>query len=74
MIVYENDCVGCATDGYPCDPCCTRKRAKHFYCDECGCEEQLYLYDGRQLCMECIDEIDELAFAEVEAVDESEES
>lgn len=25
-----------------------------FYCDECGEEDQLYDYDGQELCIECI--------------------
>lgn len=55
MIRYENDCVGCANDYYPCDPYCTRKRSPHFYCDQCGNEDKLYWLDGKQLCAECLE-------------------
>lgn len=55
MIEYENDCCGCATEGYPCDPRCKRKRAPHYYCDCCGEEEKLYWLDGKQLCINCVE-------------------
>ena len=46
----ENDCVGCG------DYCrdCGAKRTKHYYCDRCEFEEQLWEFEGRQLCIECI--------------------
>lgn len=55
MIKYENDCMDCATDGYPCNPCCRRKRAPHYYCDHCGEEEKLFWLDGKQLCIACVE-------------------
>jgi hypothetical protein len=56
MIRYENDCVDCATDGYPCNPFCPRKRAKHCYCDVCGNEDKLYWFNDRQLCLFCLED------------------
>lgn len=54
MIRYENDCVDC---GLPCmGNACRLARIPHFYCDRCGEEEQLYEYDGNQLCLCCIEE------------------
>lgn len=56
MIEYENECCSCATENYPCNPYCKRKRVPHFYCDCCGFEEEkLYWYDGKQLCISCIE-------------------
>ena len=57
MIVYENECVGCATPNYPCiGERCYRRRVKRLYCDSCGEEDTLYDWDGEQLCIECIKE------------------
>ena len=55
MITYENECRDCATDGYPCDRYCRYKRVKHFYCDACGDETELYYLDGKQLCISCVE-------------------
>lgn len=46
----ENDCVGC---DIPCVDC-GLKRNPHWYCDECKCEEDLYLFDDEELCIDCI--------------------
>ena len=73
MIRYENDCVDCATESYPCDPFCSRRHAKHFYCDRCGYEDTLYWYNGEQLCLDCIREDEDEEDPDVEEVDEDEE-
>ena len=52
MKVIEDECVDC---GLPClGSSCKYKNVERFYCDECGDEETLYEYDGRELCIECI--------------------
>lgn len=52
MKKYENECVDC---GLPCmGSACPNRNVLRFYCDECGEEEELYNYDGRELCIECI--------------------
>ena len=55
---YENDCVGCATESYPCvGSTCKYRNNPHWYCDNCGEEHEptnLYLYDGNELCSECV--------------------
>ena len=33
---------------------CPNKNVPHYYCDECGEEDDLYDFDNRQLCIECI--------------------
>lgn len=50
MILRDNDCVGCET----CRNC--GRRYDYFYhaCDECGSTEDLYEYDGQELCAECL--------------------
>lgn len=50
MIIKENNCVGCAE-------CigCGRKRSYYIHvCDECESDDQLYKYEGKELCAECL--------------------
>lgn len=56
MIKYENECCGCAAPAYPClSDTCHNRHVPHYYCDNCNCEEQLYYYDGQELCLSCIE-------------------
>lgn len=51
--VLENDCVSC---GLPClGKDCPNQNVPHYYCDDCGEETQLYLLDGKELCIDCIE-------------------
>lgn len=53
MITYEDECVNC---GLPClGTSCPNRNVPHFYCDDCGDEEDLYEYEGEQLCIKCIE-------------------
>lgn len=57
MIEYENECCNCAVPGYPCKGnLCLNMNVPHLYCDDCGEEDELYHYDGEELCIECIKE------------------
>ena len=49
-IRIEDDCCGCAL------PCinCGRSRAVHHYCDHCDEETELYIFEGQELCIDCI--------------------
>lgn len=52
MVRYENDCVDC---GQPCiRNACLNYNVPHYYCDECGDEDELYEYEDYQLCKECL--------------------
>ncbi len=52
MMQIESDCVDC---GLPCKGSgCPYYRVPHFYCDKCGNEDELYEYNDRQLCRECL--------------------
>lgn len=52
MIQYENECVDC---GLPClGDSCPYRNVPHYYCDDCGDEEELYWHEDEQLCAACI--------------------
>lgn len=55
MIRYESGCVDC---GMPCmGRACRHYEQAQVSCDECGKDdENIYEYDGRQLCIECIED------------------
>ena len=51
----ENDCVGCTDLGLSCmGGGCPKREAVHYYCDECGSEEELYVFEDEELCIGCI--------------------
>lgn len=58
MIKYENECCDCAVPAYPCiGESCRRRRVPHYYCDNCGGEyEDIYEFEGEELCIECIEQ------------------
>ena len=57
MIIYENDCCGCATGAYPClGDSYSLRHAAHYYCDECGWETSIYEFDEQELCIRCIEQ------------------
>jgi hypothetical protein len=52
----ENECVGCTSLGMHCLGIgCPNREVLHYYCDECEDECDLYEYDGKELCIECIE-------------------
>ena len=50
MVRIENDCVGCE----PHCISCGKDETPHYYCDKCDNEEDLYYFDGEELCIDCI--------------------
>lgn len=60
MIRYENQCCDCNAALYPCiGEMCSRRHVKIYECDNCSEEveaEELYNFDGEQLCIDCIRE------------------
>lgn len=58
MIKYEDECVGCATETYPClGKACKNRNVRYLYCDLCGDEvEKLYVINGEELCIDCVAE------------------
>ena len=61
MIRYEDECVGCPPEMGCLGEGCPNMKVPRYYCDCCGDEfypEDLYLYDDKMWCKECL--IDEL--------------
>ena len=55
MIKYENECVGCPKEMGCLGDICPYKNIKRLYCDKCKADcEELYDYDGEELCEECL--------------------
>lgn len=52
-----NECCDCAVPGYPCSSTCPLKAVIHYYCDECKEETKLYEYEGKELCIDCIEKM-----------------
>lgn len=53
MKSIENECVNC---GLPClGYRCPNRNVVRYYCDDCKQEvQQLYRYNGVELCLDCI--------------------
>lgn len=60
MIVYENECCGCAVPGYPCiGDACSLTHVPHIYCDICGEEifdDDADVTEDYHVCKDCDDE------------------
>lgn len=50
MVRFENQCVGCATDSYPCSSKCHNKYVPVLSCDDCGDVVDVLYND---LCEDC---------------------
>lgn len=52
MIVVESACCDC---GLPClYEACKYYKVARFFCDDCDSEENLWYFEGQQLCADCI--------------------
>ena len=64
--VYQNECSGCASPGYPCDG--SHKKVAHYFCDKCKQEFdaiELYVTKDGDFCEQCIlNEYETIAQAE----------
>lgn len=57
MSRVEDNCCNCDVESYPCSGQCYLRNSVHYYCDCCKEEfysEELYDYDGQELCEECL--------------------
>jgi hypothetical protein len=55
MKTIKDECVGCPPEIGCLGSSCPYKNVVHYYCDDCGEETQLYYYDGKELCIDCIE-------------------
>ena len=51
MKKYISDCNGCPE----CVGCSLGEKTLHVFCDKCGGDGQIYFFDGRELCIDCIE-------------------
>lgn len=56
MIRFEDECLDCP-QGCAGREGCPYANVLHAYCDECSEEGEIYEFDGRELCLDCITEI-----------------
>lgn len=57
MIMYEDECVGCPKEIGCYGESCPMRHVPHFYCDKCDEEfgsDELYIYEDKHLCQECL--------------------
>jgi hypothetical protein len=57
MKEYVDLCVGCPPEMGCLGVGCPQRNVPVYRCDKCGREEELYEYDGRELCIDCIKEL-----------------
>ena len=51
----ESECVSC---GMPClREACPKFAVIKYYCDKCDEEAELFKYDGKELCIDCIEDM-----------------
>ena len=52
MVRVESGCVDC---GLPCvHEACPHYKVVIYECDSCGNEDELFHYEGEELCVDCI--------------------
>lgn len=54
MIQFENECVGCPPEIGCFGASCSKRNVPHYYCDECGEEDQLRDTEWGELCESCL--------------------
>lgn len=58
MRIVTDECVGCTSMGLPCmGTSCPNRNVTRYYCDKCNEEfevENLYKYENKELCANCI--------------------
>ena len=52
----ENECVGCPTERGCLGIGCPNRNVTRYYCDKCRNEAPLYNHNGKELCIDCIEE------------------
>jgi hypothetical protein len=58
MITITNECVDCKSGGLHClGTSCPNRRVVRYFCDKCRDERITYHFDGKELCINCIEEM-----------------
>lgn len=65
MIVMVNECVGCPPEMGCMGAACPNKNVERHVCDECGNEAE-YALDDEELCKDCLREILDKAWNEID--------
>ena len=50
-----NECVDCPIELGCMGDSCPHKNVIRFFCDDCKEENQLYRFDDKELCIDCIE-------------------
>lgn len=56
MKKIKNECVGCPPEIGCLGNSCPNRNVVRFYCDCCGEEAKLFYYDGKEMCLDCIED------------------
>lgn len=58
MIEITNECLDCKNERYPCrGASCPNRRVVRYRCDKCKDECTIYHFEGKELCINCIEEM-----------------
>lgn len=56
--IYEDECIRCTTMGLPClGSSCSKRNVPYWFCDECKeyvDPSNLYKYEEKELCADCL--------------------
>ena len=54
MKIFEDLCVGCPPEIGCLGSTCPHKNVPVYYCDECEEQNELYEFEGQELCADCV--------------------
>lgn len=54
MRIFEDLCVGCPPEIGCLGATCPHKNVPIYYCDDCEEQNELYEFEGYELCADCI--------------------
>lgn len=54
---YVDMCVGCPPEMGCLGDSCPQRNSLVFKCDNCESEDEIYEFEGQELCIECIKEL-----------------
>ena len=54
MMIFEDNCVDCPPEIGCFGVTCPLKNVPVYYCDDCEKQNELYVFEGDELCADCI--------------------